>query len=243
MKKNLILLLIAGCFSYTAMAQFSLENIFGSSQTQTDDKGKSTLQDVMNSIGEKTSSATSEGSSEDLTSVLGDILSSAVAANQELTVADLQGNWVYVKPACKFKSSNFLKSAGGDVVSSQVSAKLTSFYTRLGFTASTYSVDFASNGDFKMKYKKVPLSGSATRATEKGYFTFKFVKLGSYSLAQTPVYIEVVGDRMLLLFEVDKFVDLFKSVVDKLGISTLDKIFALADGYEGILIGFEMERK
>lgn len=231
MKKSLILLCLLCSVSYTAVAQSSSQS------------GKSALESVLNSLKNQTSSSSSSGASEDITSVLGDILGSAVAANQELTVADLQGNWVYVKPACKFKSSNFLQSAGGDVVSSQVSGKLASFYKRLGFSASTYNVDFASNGDFKMKYKKVPLTGSATRAPEKGYFTFKFVKLGTYSLAQTPVYIEVVGDKMLLLFEVDKFVDLFKSLVDRLGVSTLDKIFALVDSYDGILIGFEMQRK
>ena len=49
--------------------------------------------------------------------------------------------------------------------------------------------------------------------------------------------------KLLLLYEIDKFIDLFRSVVGQLGITTLDSIFSLLDEYDGILIGFELTKK
>lgn len=244
MKKISIILCFISCFSFAAMAQFSLGDILSSSsKKQSEDKSTSTsIQDVLSTLGSSASSSSSS-SSNDLTSALGDLLNGVVASNQELTVADLKGTWVYSEPACKFKSSDFLKSAGGDLVASQVSGKLTSLYKKLGFTSSNYRFTCQSDGDFTMKFKKVSASGSVTRASGKGNFTLEFVKLGTVSLVKVPVYVEVVGDKMVLLFETKEFVDLFKSLIGKLGISTLNKVFALTDSYDGILIGFEMTRK
>ena len=40
----------------------------------------------------------------------------------------------------------------------------------------------------------------------------------------------------------DKFVALFRSVVSKLGITTLNTVFELVDNYDGVLVGFEMKK-
>lgn len=245
LSKISIILCMVCCFTYTASAQFSLDNLLGgsSSSKSSDKQASSAVNDVLSKLAGNTSSNTTDKTTDALTSTLGDILNSAITYNQDLTVADLAGKWVYAEPACKFKSSDLLQSAGGSVVSSQVSKMLASFYKLLGFKSSTYSLTCQSNGDFKMKYKKISLSGDATRAAQKGYFTFEFVKLGSYSLVKVPVYVEIAGDTMLMLFEIDEFVELFRSLVGKAGISTLNKMFDYIDKYEGILIGFEMKRQ
>ncbi len=211
--------------------------------TPSSSSSSSGLSDFLNKLGNSNASSGESNSTGDaITSALGSILGSVVAANQELTVADLAGTWVYTAPACKFKSEDFLKSAGGDVAASQISQKLAPTYTKLGFTP-TYNYQFDAEGNFVMTYNSIPLSGTATKTEEKGYFTFEFIKLGTTALATTPAYVEVVGNKMVLLFEADKFIAMFKSIVGKLGITTLNSVFQLVESYDGVLIGFELTKQ
>lgn len=207
---------------------------------------QSGLGDLLNKIGNRDQSTTTSGSqsiTSGIGSAIGGLLGGVLDLNEELTVADLQGTWQYAAPACKFKSENFLKSAGGAIVASQISDKLAPYYEKLGFSASTFGYTFDENGSFTMTFGKVPLKGTVSKAEKEDYFQMEFVKVGSYALATTPVYIEVSGNKMLLLYEIDKFIDLFRSVVGQLGITTLDSIFSLLDEYDGILIGFELTKK
>lgn len=202
------------------------------------------LGSLLNQLGgSATSSATSSDNSSAVSSAIGSLLSGVLNLNKELTVADLQGTWAYSAPSCKFQSENLLKKAGGAVVASQLSSKLDTYYQKLGFTSSRYSYTFDSEGSFTMNYGKLPLKGSVSKSEKADYFQFEFVKLGSYALATTPAYIEISGNTMQLLYEADKFIALFRSLAGTLGISTLDSIFSLLDGYDGVLIGFELTKQ
>lgn len=194
-------------------------------------------------LGGSSGSQSDNGSSSALGSALGSILNSVINANTELTVADLNGSWIYAAPACKFMSEDFLKSAGGDVVASQISSKIAPYYTKLGFTAERFSFTFDTAGVYTMHYGAIPLSGNVTKAEEKGYFKMEFLKLGTSALLTTPAYIDVAGNKMVILFEADKFIALFRQIVNKLGVTTLNSVFSLLDGYDGVLIGFEFNRK
>ena len=219
-------------------------------QTKTD-KGTTTtgssstpgLGDLINAFTGGSSSSSSSSGGSDVMSALGDILGGVIASNTELTVESLEGAWTYVAPACKFKSEDFLKSAGGDVVASQISKELTPTYTKLGFTTEAFGFNFENDGEFIMTYGKLPLPGEATKSEEKGFFTLEFVKLGTISIVTTPAYFEVVGNKMVVLFEADKFINMFRSVVSSLGITTLNTVFELVDSYDGVLIGFEFNKQ
>ena len=201
------------------------------------------LGDLLNAFTGGSSSSSSSSGGSDVMSALGDILGGVIASNTELTVESLEGAWTYVAPACKFKSEDFLKSAGGDVVASQISKELAPTYTKLGFTTEAFGFNFENDGEFIMTYGKLPLPGEATKSEEKGFFTLEFVKLGTISIVTTPAYFEVVGNKMVVLFEADKFINMFRSVVSSLGITTLDTVFELVDSYDGVLIGFEFNKQ
>lgn len=246
--------LFMSCTS-TAQSTSGLGAIFGkgsttstttttTTPTTTQTNPASSAQSALGSLlGGLTGSSSESGQGDALTSAFGSILGSVIGANQQLTVANLEGTWIYTAPACKFKSEDMLKQAGGDIATAQISEQLAPTYSKLGFTETGFNFAFDAEGNFVMTYKKLPLSGTATKAEQKGYFTFDFVKLGTYSLATTPVYIEVVGDKMLLLFEADKFVNMFKSVAGRLNNSTLNTVVSLLDSYDGVLIGFELTKQ
>ena len=195
-----------------------------------------------NALSGGTSSGAS-GSSSNATSILGDIIGGVIAANTELTVESLAGTWSYVAPACKFVSEDFLKSAGGEVVASKINEELAPLYAKVGVTNGSFGFTFEESGDFVMNYGILPIAGVATKAEEKGIFTLEFVKLGTIAIATTPAHFEVVGDKMIMLFEADKLVNMLRSVVSKLGITSLNTIFELVDSYDGVLIGFELKKQ
>ncbi len=210
--------------------------------TTTGGSSTSGIGDILNALSGG-SSSNGSSSNGDVMSTLGDILGNVIASNTELTVESLEGAWVYVAPACKFKSEDLLKSAGGDVVASQISKELAPTYTKLGFTSEAFGFNFENDGEFIMTYGKLPLPGEATKSEEKGFFNLEFVKLGTISIVTTPAYFEVVGDKMVVLFEADKFINMFRSVVNTLGITTLNTVFELVDSYDGVLIGFELNKQ
>ena len=229
--------------SFIAKACIILCTVWGVSCT-TNAQSTSGLGNLLNQLGGNgNTSATSSDNNNGVASTLGSLLSGVLNLNKELTVADLEGTWSYSAPSCKFQSENFLKQAGGAVVASQLSSKLDTYYQKLGFTSSRFSYVFDSEGNFTMNYGKLPLKGTVSKAEKTDYFQFEFLKLGSYALATTPAYVEISGNKMVLLYEADKFIALFRSLAGTLGISALDSIFSLLDGYDGVLIGFELTKQ
>ncbi len=216
-----------------------------SSTTNTEDEPvqqESGLGALFNKLGGNSNASESSSDVSAIGSALGGLLGGVLNLNGELTVTDMQGTWRYAAPSCKFQSEDFLKSAGGAVVATSIANKLAPYYEKLGFSSSSYSYTFDEKGDFSMTFGKIPLQGSISKAEKDAYFQMEFIKLGNYALAKTPVYVEISGNKMLMLYEIDKFIEMFKSVIGNLGISTLDSIFSLLDGYDGILVGFEMEK-
>ena len=215
----------------------------GNKTTSSQSNSGSSIGSLLESLGGMGGSATGSSNETDaLTSTLGSILGSVLGSNKDLTVEDLQGNWVYAAPACKFKSDDFLKSAGGDLVASQISQKLAPLYEKIGVTTEKFAILFDDKGTYTLTYGQIPLQGGVKKSEETGFFDFEFIKIGDLALATTPTYIEKSGNTMLLLYEADKLVALMRDIVGVLGISTLDCIFQLLDEYEGVLIGFEMKK-
>ena len=62
-------------------------------------------------------------------STVNKVVSAIAGTDASLTVADLAGTWKYSAPACKFESSDFLKSAGGEGVAASLKTKLATYYT------------------------------------------------------------------------------------------------------------------
>lgn len=234
---------IIACLSMsviTASAQLSgLGSLLGGDKEEK--TSQSGLGGILDAIGVDSDALGSAG--ETLYSTIENVVEGVVYGNKEVTLADLQGEWAYRAPACKFLSENLLESAGGELVATQVVDKATPIYQKLGFSATNFGFTFDEEGGYIMTYRKMPISGSVTKTEKNAYFTLEFVKIGQYTLAKTPVYINVYGDKMLLLFEADKFINLFRTLVGYIGVDSLDSIFELVDNYDGILVGFELTRK
>jgi len=107
-------------------------------------------------------------------STVNKVVSAIAGTDASLTVADLAGTWKYSAPACKFESSDFLKSAGGEVVAASLKTKLATYYTKAGITPSRVSFAFADT-TFVMKYGNAKLNGHIVKDEESGRFVVTFL--------------------------------------------------------------------
>ena len=159
-----------------------------------------------------------------------------------LTVADLAGTWKYSAPACKFESSDFLKSAGGEVVAASLKTKLATYYTKAGITPSRVSFAFADT-TFVMKYGNAKLNGHIVKDEESGRFVVTFTAVGGYlPIMVMDAVINKNGNTLEILFDVDRFVKVLTTIASKSQSSTLKSVGGLLDEYDGILMGFELNK-
>ena len=169
-------------------------------------------------------------------STVNKVVSAIAGTDASLTVADLAGTWKYSAPACKFESSDFLKSAGGEVVAASLKTKLATYYTKAGITPSRVSFAFADT-TFVMKYGNAKLNGHIVKDEESGRFVVTFTAVGGY----LPIMV-MDGDTLEILFDVDRFVKVLTTIASKSQSSTLKSVGGLLDEYDGILMGFELNK-
>ena len=166
-------------------------------------------------------------------STVNKVVSAIAGTDASLTVADLAGTWKYSAPACKFESSDFLKSAGGEVVAA-------SLKTKAGITPSRVSFAFADT-TFVMKYGNAKLNGHIVKEEESGRFVVTFTAVGGYiPIMVMDAVINKNGNTLEMLFDVDRFVKVLTTIASKSQSSTLKSVGGLLDEYEDVLMGFEL---
>ncbi len=175
-------------------------------------------------------------------STVSEVVNAVIGTQDNLKVSDLAGKWTYSAPACKFESADMLKAAGGEVAASTLEKKLMTYYTKAGITSSRVSITFADS-TFAMKYGKATLEGSLTRDEESGLFVVTFSALkGAIPVLVIDAAITKHDNTMEMLFDVKRFVQVLSTVATKSQNQTLNSIVSLLEGYDGILMGFEMKR-
>ena len=166
-------------------------------------------------------------------STVNKVVSAIAGTDASLTVADLAGTWKYSAPACKFESSDFLKSAGGEVVAASLKTKLATYYTKAGITPSRVSFAFADT--------TAKLNGHIVKDEESGRFVVTFTAVGGYiPIMVMDAVINKNGNTLEMLFDVDRFVKVLTTIASKSQSSTLKSVGGLLDEYEGVLMGFEL---
>lgn len=169
------------------------------------------------------------------TETLGNVLSSVLGTNK-LTQSQLIGTWKYKGPGCAFTSDNALAKAGGEVAATTVKEKLSTQYSKLGFTSSNTYITFNEDGTYSAKIDGKSMSGKYT-FDESSYQ----VKLSGLLLNLT-CYAKRNTDGIGLLFESKKILTILQTVASASGNSTLSTIGDLSKNYDGMRIGFDMKK-
>lgn len=199
------------------------------------------LQDILNGLRGSGSDNTENSSSAGGGSTLGNLLE-GVFSSSNITVQDMMGVWTSNGPAVTFKSDNLLKKAGGVAAAAAVEKELSKYYQQYGLNGTTITIN--SDGTFQMKLGKLlTLKGNITPNTEgKGVFDFNFTALGSMKLGSVKTYVQKTSKSMDIMFDATKLKNLISTVANYTGIKLAKTIGSLLDSYEGLCVGFRMEK-
>ncbi len=161
-----------------------------------------------------------------------------VVGDKATTAESIVGTWRFSGPDCRFESESLLAQAGGEAAAVQVEQKLESLYDTLGMDGSEYS--FSSDNTYTQTIKGRTSKGTYVFDAENKTITMK-TKLG----VSITAHVMVTGTSMSLLFNADKLLSVLKTLTDMA--SKVDSGAALAgsltDNYDGLLLGFELNRQ
>lgn len=160
-----------------------------------------------------------------------------VNAVTDKNTASMEGTWTYTGSALAFESDNLLQQAGGAVAASAVEKKLDDFLQRIGIQSGQMSFTFAADSTFQTTIKGKTMKGtySYDQSTKKAQL--KFSKLLNINTT-----VNCMSQQMELLFPSDRLLDLLTFLASKSNNATLQSIGSLAESYDGMMLGFTLEK-
>lgn len=160
-----------------------------------------------------------------------------VNAVTDKNTASMEGTWTYTGSALAFESDNLLQQAGGAVAASAVEKKLDDFLQRIGIQSGQMSFTFTADSTFQTTIKGKTMKGtySYDQSTKKAQL--KFSKLLNINTT-----VNCTSQQMELLFPSDRLLDLLTFLASKSNNATLQSIGSLAESYDGMMLGFTLEK-
>ena len=160
----------------------------------------------------------------------------SVIGLDKVKAQQLIGDWKYKGPGCAFTSENLLAKAGGEMAAVQIEEKVQPYYQQVGLSSENTFISFKEDGTFSSKIDGTPFSGQYTfdEATQKITLKSLFLSINCYAKK------EVGG--ISILFEAKKLLTLLQTVSAFSGNKDLQTISDLSKKYDGVRIGFDMNK-
>ncbi|MDD6891852.1 MAG: DUF4923 family protein [Bacteroidales bacterium] len=181
---------------------------------------------------------------QDLKGILSGVVKAVGEKVSEKVPFAVEGTWKYTGQDCQFTSDNLLAKAGGEVAAKKVEAKMQEVLEKLGFTEGcTFVFNADSTYTSTVKNRTVEGTYRLDTATKELKMTTQagrtFTAAVSYNVAEPK--------KMSLLFNADKLMDLAKTVSNTASLkssnATLKSVSALLNNYQGLKLGFELEKQ
>lgn len=168
-------------------------------------------------------------------------LAGKLLQQSDLTVADLVGTWKYSAPACEFQSDDLLKKAGGSLVANQIEEKLTGVYSKIGLAADQFSYTFGADSTFTCQLKDRVISGTVSKEEDSEQFVLHYQAVeGLLNIGSVKVFIRKSENTLSIMYEADKLLTVLTAIGSASQNTTLNTIGQLAEGYDGLLVGYEL---
>ena len=166
---------------------------------------------------------------------LGNAVKSVIGLDK-VKAQQLIGDWKYKGPGCAFTSENLLAKAGGEMAAVQIEEKVKPYYQQVGLSAENTFISFKEDGTFSSQIAGTPFNGQYTfdEATQKITLKSLFFSVNCYAKK------EVGG--ISILFEANKLLTLLQTVAAFSGNKDLQTISDLSKKYDGVRIGFDMNK-
>ena len=166
---------------------------------------------------------------------LGKVVNAVTGANNNV---QLEGTWTYKGSAIEFVSDNLLMKAGGAAAASAAENKLDEQLSKVGIKPGQLSFTFAADST---------MSTTVAGKTMKGKYSYnaesKQVKLQFARLLNIDAKLNYTTSNIDLLFNSDKLLKLIVFLSKQTSNSTLQAISSVADSYDGMMVGLELEKQ
>lgn len=164
--------------------------------------------------------------------VLGTVLSSLLGT--KTTAASIVGTWTYSSPKVVFESESVLAQLGSTVASSSIEKQLNNQLSKMGFKQGVSSMTFNSDGTCTLSLSSKTMSGTYTYNSSTNVMTVK----GAFGVASISPTVSIVGNEMYMVFEADKLLSVFSSVVGNVA----SNLSGILSKYNGLKLGWTMTR-
>lgn len=162
----------------------------------------------------------------------------AVNAVTGKNTADMTGTWSFTGSAIEFESDNLLQKAGGAVAATAAEKKLDEQLAKVGIKAGQMTFTFNADSTFSAKLGQKNMKGSYSYNTSTHKVNLKFAKLIGMNAKMN-----CTSGNMDLLFESDKLLKLITFLSSKSSNATLKSIGSLANSYDGMMLGFSLQKQ
>lgn len=166
----------------------------------------------------------------------------SVTGGKKLTLENLQGTWTYVHPAVQLEGDNALKNIAGSVASSEIEKKMKEYCAKAGIVEGMFNYIFNSDSTFTSALKKKTLKGTYSINAEERTVLLQYRLGGKLKVMTLTAHVVLSGNQLSLLFNADKLLDFLSKVSSLSTSTTLKTISSLASQYEGMMLGFDLEK-
>ena len=184
-------------------------------------------------------------SAQDWKSVLGGVVNKVEETVSKVNESvSMVGTWKYTAPDCKFESDDLLSKAGGEVAAKKVEEQMSNYLSKLGFNENTVYV-FNADSTYTSTMAGRTVNGTYSYNKDTKEVTLK-TKIGLKMTAQISTSV-LNGGKMSLLFKADKLMSLAQAVTGavagKSSNATVSTLNTVLSQYDGLLLGFEMQKQ
>lgn len=184
-------------------------------------------------------------SAQDWKSVLGGVVNKVEETVSKVNESvSMVGTWKYTAPDCKFESDDLLSKAGGEVAAKKVEEQISNYLSKLGFNENTVYV-FNADSTYTSTVAGRTVNGTYSYNKDTKEVTLK-TKIGLKMTAQISTSV-LNGGKMSLLFKADKLMSLAQAVTGavagKSSNATVSTLNTVLSQYDGLLLGFEMQKQ
>ena len=166
-------------------------------------------------------------------------LINGVIGSSNIEIRDLEGVWIYKKPAIQFETEEILQKTGGVAMAAALEKRIAPYYKKAKIDEVKLSV--TADGEFTLAFHKGQFKGTLTK-DEDGMFLFNFKTMGKLKPFIMKAYIKK-GTTIEVTFDASKMLDLMNKIARLSKSKTAKNAVSLLKGYKGLYAGFEMTKE
>lgn len=156
---------------------------------------------------------------------------------------NITGDWEYKGTAVKFTGDNILMNAASEVASAQVEEKLDEYLQVIGLKEGAFGYTFDADSTFTTTFNKMKFPGRYTFSPEEDTIELDYGKTERLKGISLKTTVSVTPTNMELLFNADKLLEFIGKISSSVGDSKLSVLSSLVSQYDGMKIGFELDRR